>query len=168
MSDLKTNKFPKGYDVSIVKKSDVLKCIDDNILDKDIALELITQLEVDVANYLSKGEWTGIPYIGNIRKSAAGEAIKENSELLKEAADTLDKEKYILFRKQIAVDATKRHKYSRYFNYMLSRSVGHNYRLYNKIAAKYGKLYADIKFFCITNLTIMNACCVIYDYYGER
>ena len=63
-----TYKFPGGgYDVTVFKKQDVLDCIDKNILDKDVALAFIEQLEVDAANFLKEGRWTGIPFIGNIR-----------------------------------------------------------------------------------------------------
>ena len=49
------------------KKQDILDCIDNNILDKEIALTLIEQLEIDAANFLKEGRWTGIHFIGNIR-----------------------------------------------------------------------------------------------------
>ena len=66
MSDI--YKFPSGgYEVTVFKKQDILDCIDNNILDKEIALTLIEQLEIDAANFLKEGRWTGIPFIGNIR-----------------------------------------------------------------------------------------------------
>lgn len=168
MDELETRKFPMGYDVTVVRKADVLACIDDNIIDKDVALELITELEVEANQFISEGKWTGIPYIGTFRRNEASLNIRANKELLEEAANNLDKERYILFRKQIAVDGHIRFKKSRYFNYMLSCSVNKNKRVYEKIAKEKGTNYAAIRFFSITNLTIMNGDSVIHDYYGQR
>ena len=41
--ELEVRKFPAmgGYDVTIVNKNDILKTIDDNIIDKEIAYEII-------------------------------------------------------------------------------------------------------------------------------
>ena len=44
--------FPNGYDVRVVRKQDILDCIDDNIIDKDIALELGIS-EKTVRNHIS-------------------------------------------------------------------------------------------------------------------
>lgn len=66
-SDKDTRKFPRGYDVTIVRKEDVLEAIDDNIIDKEVALDLIKQLELDASNFIKEGRWTSLPFIGTIR-----------------------------------------------------------------------------------------------------
>ena len=65
MSDI--FKFPRGYDVKILRKSDVIASINANIIDKDVALAIVKKCEIDAANFLREGRWAGIPYIGNIR-----------------------------------------------------------------------------------------------------
>lgn len=62
-SDKNTRKFPRGYDVTIVRKEDVLEAIDDNIIDKEIALDLIKQLELDASNFIKEGRWTSLPLL---------------------------------------------------------------------------------------------------------
>ena len=78
-----TIKMPGGgYDVKVVRKEDILKCIDSNIVDKDVMLAFINQFEVDASNFLSQGRWTSLPYIGTLRKNQYKEAL--NSEEIKE------------------------------------------------------------------------------------
>ena len=86
-------KFPNGYDVRVVRKQDILDCIDENIIDKEIALELITQCEIDACQYINEGKWTGLPYIGSVRLNDGGKILRENKELLNEAKEKLDDDK---------------------------------------------------------------------------
>ena len=87
-----TIKMPGGgYDVKVVRKEDILRCIDSNILDKDIMLAFINQFEVDASNFLSQGRWTSLPYIGTLRKNQYKEAL--NSEEIKELDEREEKQK---------------------------------------------------------------------------
>ena len=82
-------RYPKGNEVRVVRKADILKCIDENIIDKEIALEIVTQCEIDAANYLTNGKWTGIPYMGNIISNISGLVIRQNADLLDAAKEEL-------------------------------------------------------------------------------
>lgn len=146
-----TFKFPKGYEVRVLRKQDVLDCIERNITDKDVALAVIAQCEIDAANFLKEGRWTGIPYIGNIRTPRHKQilALPENKELIEEAKELLDKDKYILFRKRLGRDIQKQIKAEKYFNYTLSKSVSKNFKSYNKVSRERGKLVAQILFFTL-------------------
>jgi hypothetical protein len=142
-----TIKMPGGgYDVKVVRKEDILKCIDSNILDKDIMLAFINQFEVDASNFLSQGRWTSLPYIGTLRKSQYKEAL--NSEEVKEldeaAKENLDKNKYILFRKDLRNDIAKSIKRERLYKYTLSQVVTMNKKFYNYIEQAKGELYARV------------------------
>ena len=61
--ELEVRKFPAmgGYDVTIVNKDDILKTIDDNIIDKEIAYEIIRELELSYQRYVSASEAANIP-----------------------------------------------------------------------------------------------------------
>jgi hypothetical protein len=142
-----TIKMPGGgYDVKVVRKEDILKCIDSNILDKDIMLAFINQFEVDASNFLSQGRWTSLPYIGTLRKSQYKEAL--NSEEVKEldeaAKENLDKNKYILFRKDLRNDIAKSIKRERLYKYTLSQVVTKNKKFYNYVEQTKGELYARV------------------------
>ena len=161
-----TYKFPGGgYDVTVFKKQDVLDCIDKNILDKEIALAFIEQLEIDAANFLKAGRWTGITFIGNIRipKRLQLEETPEQQALIKEAKETLDSNKYILFRTQLGKENSKHVKQERYYRYITSIAISHNRKLYKKLCEEKGEYYARIYMYSSYNITSLDNEYVILD-----
>lgn len=157
MSD--TYKFPNnGYDVIVCKKQDILDCIDSNIIDKEIALEIVTQCELDAANFIREGRWAGIPFIGNIRipKSKLMEKDPAQQALIEEAKEQLDPKQYILFRKQLNVDNSERIKQERYYKYIVSIAVNKNRKLYKELCKTKGEVYARIFLFASKNITSIN------------
>ena len=161
-----TYKFPGGgYDVTVFKKQDVLDCIDKNILDKDAALAFIEQLEVDAANFLKEGRWTGIPFIGNIRipKLRQLEESPEQQALIAEAKEKLDADKYILFRTQLGKENSKHIKQERYYRYITSIAISHNRRLYKKLCEEKGEYFARIYLYASYNITSLDNEYIIFD-----
>ena len=161
-----TYKFPGGgYDVTVFKKQDVLDCIDKNILDKDVALAFIEQLEVDAANFLKEGRWTGIPFIGNIRipKLRQLEESPEQQALIAEAKENLDADKYILFRTQLGKENSKHIKQERYYRYITSIAISHNRRLYKKLCKEKGEYFARIYLYASYNITSLDNEYIIFD-----
>ena len=142
-----TIKMPNGgYDVKVVRKEEVLKCIDSNILDKDIMLAFINQFEIDASNFLSQGRWTSLPYIGTLRKNQYKELIESEKirELDEAAKEKLDRNKYILFRKDLRNDIARAIKRERLYKYTLSQVVKKNKSFYNYIERTKGELYARV------------------------
>lgn len=157
MSDI--YKFPNnGYDVIVCKKQDILDCIDSNIIDKEIALEIVSQCELDAANFIREGRWAGIPFIGNIRipKSKLMEKDPAQQALIEEAKEQLDPKQYILFRKQLNVNNTERIKQERYYKYIVSIAVNKNRKLYKELCKTKGEVYARIFLFASKNITSIN------------
>lgn len=155
-----TIKMPGGgYDVKVVRKEDILKCIDSNIVDKDIMLAFINQFEVDASNFLSQGRWTSLPYIGTLRKNQYKEAI--NSEEIKEldeaARENLDKNKYILFKKDLRNDIAKAIKRERIYKYTLSKVVTKNKKFYDYLDKTKGEKIARVVCFSMFELTSIEA-----------
>ena len=134
------------YYYSMDSKEDILKCIDSNILDKDIMLAFINQFEVDATNFLSQGRWTSLPYIGTLRKNQYKEAI--NSEEIKEldeaAKENLDRNKYLLFRKDLRNDINKAIKRERLYKYTLSRVLTKNRKFYEYLVETKGEKRARV------------------------
>jgi len=140
-------KFPYGgYDVLVLKKQDILDCIDKNIIDKEVALDIVRQVEVDATNFLQEGRWTGIPFIGNIRIPKAKLIAKqpEVNELIKEAREKLSPTKYAVFRKHLSIDINNRVKKERLYLYELSKIVRKNAKTFRHLAVKYGEDEAKI------------------------
>lgn len=153
-----TFKFPRGgYEVRVLRKKDILDCIDDNIIDKEIALDIVTQCEIDATNFLKEGRWAGIPFIGNIRipKVVQGLMTEESKAILAEAKETLDADKYVLFRKRYTVDIHKQTKAERYYRYIVSKFVGKNKSFFRVVSKKRGDIYARFLCFTLSSVTIV-------------
>ena len=153
-----TCKFPGGFDVKVVRKQDIVNCINSNIIDKEVALAIVQQCELDAANFLSQGRWTGIPFMGNLRvsKVAQLQKSKEQQELIQIAKDTVSKEEYVLFRRNLAYDNEKRVKAQKYYNYVLSMAVSRNRTLFKKLCKEKGVSYARIHFFLSKSICAVN------------
>ena len=151
-----TIKMPGGgYDVKVVRKEDILKCIDSNIVDKDIMLAFINQFEVDATNFLSQGRWTSLPYIGTLRKNQYKEALnsKEIKELDEAAKENLDKNKYIVFKKNLRDDTIRHLKRERLYKYTLSQVVKKNKKFYNYLEKTKGEKIARVICYSMFELT---------------
>lgn len=151
-----TIKMPGGgYDVKVVRKEDIIKCIDSNILDKDIMFAFIKQFEVDATNFLSQGRWTSLPYIGTLKKNQYKEALnsKEVQELDEAAKENLDRNKYLLFRKNLKDDIAKSIKRERIYKYVLSQVVKKNKEYYKYLESTKGELYARVICFTLSDIT---------------
>ena len=141
-SDKNTRKFPRGYDVTIVRKEDVLEAIDDNIIDKEIALDLIKQ-----------GRWTSLPFIGTIRYNENKKAIIDNIDVVRQAEKTMSKQEYVMFRKKLVIDNLIENKYLRHYNYLVSMSITDNRKLYNYYVENYGESYARLMMYFFRTFT---------------
>ena len=78
-------------------------------------------------------------------------------ELLLEAKDNLDREKYLLFRRNLVSDISTRLNTSRYYRYSTSVNINKYKRLYKHIRYYYGDNIARLIIFSVTQLTIKNA-----------
>lgn len=164
-----TYKFPGGYDVQVLKKNDIINCINENIIDKEIALAIVEQCEVDAANFLKEGRWTGIPFIGNIRipKNKQLEQSPEQQALIEEAKATLDSNKYVIFRSQLSKENNKRVKQERYYKYIVSMAITKNRRLYKKLCSEKGEVYARLYLYASYNVISLDNEYVMLDDYEQ-
>ncbi len=153
-----TYKFPGGKDVRVIRKQDIVECIDSNIVDKEVALAIVEQCEIDAANFIRQGRWTGIPFMGNIRASKVVQLSKskEQQELINIARETVSTEEYVLFRRNLAHDNYRRIKAQKYYNYVLSMAVSKNRPLFKKLCKEKGVGYARIHFFLSQSICAIN------------
>lgn len=153
-----TFKFPDGYDVTICRKSDIMNCIDKNIVDKDVALAIIEHCEFQAAEFIRQGRWTGIPFIGNIRVPKGRSILKtdEQQALIAEAKEHLDKEQYVMFRHRLAKENAIQIKQERYYKYITSIAVNKNRKLYNKLCKEKGEVYARLYLYSCSTITAIN------------
>lgn len=147
--------FPNGgYEVRIVRRSEVLEAIDKNIIDKDIALAIVERCELDCANFLKEGRWANIPYIGNIRIPKAKQLFKseEQQTLISDAYDNLDTDSYLMFRKQLNQYNAQRARFEKSYNYLLAIMVNRYNKYYNYLKRNKGDYKARITIYTFASL----------------
>ncbi len=144
-----------GCEVTVLRKQDILDCINDNIIDKEIALAIIEQCEIDAATCLSQGRWTGLPYIANVRVPAHIQEFhkKVNEELASIAKEELEGKQYVMFRKELAAESAKHAKQERLYRYLVSIAVTANKKLYRKLCDDKGEYYARIFLYACKSIT---------------
>lgn len=171
---LDTFKFPNGgYDVSICRKQDILDCIDDNIIDKELALTLVEQCERDAADLINQGIWASIPFIGNIRvpKNRLMEQTEEQKAIIDDAKENLTREQFIMFRKNLRIDNYIQSCDDRHFKYVVSKAVTKNRKLFNKLCDTKGENFAKIYLFSINYLQEVDSeefIEAMQEYYGKQ
>lgn len=151
----KIYRFPNnGYEIEVVRKDDVIASIENNIIDKDVAYEIINQLEIDAATMLSDGKWVGIPKFGNIRANPFGyrAMTEEDKEKVRNAKEVLSHDKYVMFRKETIIKNNERVKINRFFNYTLSMSINRNKQLYKRLCVTRGEKWTNIYFYAMFNV----------------
>ena len=153
MSDI--FKFPNGYDVKVLRKEDVLASIDANIIDKEVALAIVKKCEIDATNFLREGRWASIPFMGGLRipKTHLALISDKTKELLDEAKQNLEHDKYLLFRKSVTDDIGKRVKIERYYKYTVSKFVGKNLRYFRLIASRKNDGYARLLAYTLSDIS---------------
>lgn len=158
--ELELRKFPAigGYYVTIVNKDDILKTIDDNIIDKEIAYEIIKSLELTCQKYVSAGDTAGIPYIGKIKERLTAAIARENKEAIEDAREALDKEHFIAFRHALFADESKRYKYNKVYKLEIAHVVINNRRQYWNYVDMIGEVKADIMFHGLAHLRYSPPC----------
>lgn len=153
MNDTRT--FPNdGYEVVVCRRQDILDCIDENIIDKEIALSIINHCERVAADFINAGKWVGLPYIGNVRvpKIKQLENTPEQQALIKEAKENLDKQQFIMFRKQLVAENAKQVKHNRYYKYVVSIIVNKYRYKFRQLVKDKGELYARIYLFTLNHI----------------
>ena len=151
-------KFPGGDEVKVVRKQDIVNCIDYNIIDKEVALTIVQQCEVDAIGFLRQGRWAGIPFIGSIRANPIRklEKSKEQQELIDAAYNSITPEQYVLFRRKLGHDNERRLKAQKYYNWVLASAVSKNRELFKKMCKEKGEHYTRIHFFLSQGIVAVN------------
>ena len=146
-----TLKFPNGYDVVVCRRDDIMECIDENIIDKELVLEVINNCELNASKFISEGRWTGIPFLGNIKVPDTQKILlqEDTKEIIDYAKESLSKEKYILFRQELHNDIRETTKEKRFANWKLSLFLSKNKSFYKLMQLRY-KSESIAKFVCYT------------------
>lgn len=151
-----------NQEIIVMKRQDILDCMDKNITNKEAVLAVIEQCEKDAARFLEEGKWTGIPFMGNIRIPKSKQLIQsdEQQELIETAKNTLSHEDYVVFRKQLNEENSISIKRERLYRYFTSIVVKRNHKLYNKLCALKGEYYARVFLYTCKSLECVSECVI--------
>lgn len=147
-------KFPRGgYNVVVLRKEDVVQAIDDNIIDKDVALDIVRQCEIDAANFVREGRTASIPYIGTIYHNEPRRAIINGLVAMHEEKLNMSKKEYLLFKRKLATDRIKKLNYDKSYMNLFRIARRANKELYLRTAASYGESYAKFYMYLTRKLS---------------
>lgn len=164
----RTLKFPGGFDVTVVERDDILQTIDDNIIDKEVLLELLSNLESDMYQGLKEGKWVGVPFLGNIRVPKYLQVIRseEAQELIEEARINLNPEKYRVFRRNLGRYVTTQINNDRFYNYTISINVNRYKNYYKYIKRVYNRYSVRFYIYSASSLDYFLSGTVSYEQRG--
>lgn len=148
------SKFPYGgYELVIYNREDILKSIDDNIVDKEVLTDIINHLEFDIYNTLSSGRWTGYPYLGSFKFKEFKAATKREDiqELLHAAKVVLDKSDYIAFKKKTYKDINYEINYNKLYKHTVIFNIKKNNAYYTARYKTKGEHFAKLAVFMAAN-----------------
>lgn len=127
-----TRQYPNGFKVAIIKKEDLIKTIEDNIIDKNVAYELINSLSCDIAKNIEEERWTSVPYMFTLQPNLLKRINDKNKEVIDDARNVLSKEDYIIFKKDLNKFTTEQIRLERVSKYKASMFASKNTWLYRK------------------------------------
>lgn len=145
-------KFPNGYEFTVVNKEDIINTIEDNIVDKELMFDLITEMENTALSFIEAGHWTGIPFLGNVRVSPYTKELrhKETKELLTAAKRTLPKEEFYVFNRNVGKEIIHKQNINRRYRYEVSKIISKHRKEYIRLAKvtgdNYGRFYMYTKY----------------------
>lgn len=123
------HKYPNGYDVTVCNRRDILACLDENIVDKQVLSAIIEDLEDNIWTYIQDGKSAGIPYLGSIsfiedKKIRNSEEIKE---LKREGRELMSKEEYCMFKHKLNKEIQASVGRDRFYKYTIATFITHNF-----------------------------------------
>lgn len=155
--------FPNGYSVRVVRKEDIIDCLDKNVTDPEVVLEVIKHCELCAANYITNGQWASIPFMGslkvNIARKLARDKVKEftvGAEAYLDKENVQEKHRYYLFKKALNSDIHDKIRAERYYNYIVGIGISKYARQYFKVYRIYGKYAARLYVFFRMHVTAID------------
>ena len=163
MKDTRT--FPDGYELNIVRRSDILNELRDTVTDFDVVMEVVTHCEKEVGQRLLKGEWAGLPFMGNFKINEVTQINKteERRELYKDMKKELTKEEFRSFRKDLALSDNIQIEREKRYNREATVAANVNLKRYRKLCTTVGIAFAKFKIWAEARSYIVESNELIYD-----
>lgn len=145
-------KYPNGKPISVVRKEDIINCIEDNIIDKDIALDIIAQIELSAADTLLRGRECQIPSLGKFRyklKTYNELHNKEHKEVCAAAKEVLSHSEYVMFRRQKSIEDFIKEKREKYNKWLITTNSRKYNDVYMSLCKRKGITFANAMILCL-------------------
>lgn len=122
-------------EITICRKEDIIECIDDNIIDKEVALALVEDLEVNIAKCIKEGRWCTIPYTCTLRipKEKLLLMSDEQQQIIEKAKEELTVSQYVRFRQKLGTENIIRVRNERYYKYVVSMNINKYKTIYKRL-----------------------------------
>ena len=152
-------KYPNGFDVEVVRQSDIFEILKDTVTDIDLVMAVVQQCEADVEKCLRAGMWTGIPYMGNIRKPKISEIndTEERKEIIAEARRTMDVKSYNKFRHELNLSDSIKIREDKKFNSEATVSANMNLKRYRWLCKNFTIPFGKIKIWSEARASVIKA-----------
>lgn len=149
--------FPGGYEVNIVRKQDILDCIEDSIFDKEVAVEIINQLSIDIQRIVEEGGWAGVPFVGSfyVKQGTVIEQGEENQAILNAAKEQMQGAEFVAFRRQLRANNAKHIAEEKLYRYNLSHVVKKNSKAFKHLCKRKSSLAARLITFGTLHLEVV-------------
>lgn len=145
--------------------NDIIDTIKDPKI-KRVTQEFVKILAKSIATHISAGDWTSIPFIGNVRISKMEQelATVARKQQIEDAKATMSKEEYGRFRKELAKDIDKTIRERRLYKYVVSMRIKNNKKLYKRLCSTKGVLIANFILYSLDKMTVVsNTECYEFD-----
>lgn len=136
------------YKIVVVPRSEIIKTIQENILDGEVLFDIIDSLERTAAESISDCMYTSLPYIGAIKPDLRKYSLHQNRETLNDAKNHKSKEEYLIFKKNLTDSELMRIKAAEKVEHYMWLSKRKYKHLYNKLCDEHGEVYASIMVYC--------------------
>lgn len=152
-------KYPNGNDVEVVRQSDIFELLKDKVTDIELVMAVVQQCESDVEKCLRNGVWTGIPYMGNIRRPKISELndTEERKEIIEDARRTMDVKAYNKFRHELNLSDSIKIREDRKFNSEATVSANNNLKRYRWLCKNFTIPFAKIKIWAEDRANVIEA-----------
>lgn len=125
---------------------------------KRITKEFITILNKQIAEHISKGDWTSIPFIGNVRASLIKQELNTDTrkQQLSDAKSVLTAEEYKKFKVELIKDIDRDIRAQRTYKYLVSMRVKSYKKYYKRMVEERGARVANFALYCKDKMTVVS------------
>lgn len=142
MKDIKSSNFE--FPAAVYYKDDIINTIAENITDAEILNDIISSVEKNAHEHICDGDWAALPLIGSVKPNARYESLRSNAYRLREAKQSMNREDYIKFKRELSVAELKRIKRCNSVYYAINLAKNKHKAIYKVKCSLKGEQFASL------------------------